>query len=154
MREKYESLQLVHLRELAKARGLKGVSAMKKADIVNLMLEEDEKDKAKAEAARKEEAAKAEAAKREEAAKAEAAKREEAAKAEAARKEEAVKAEAAKREEAAKAEKRDRQAGGCKKGDREAGGPASQGQAGERSTESGKSEICFQDGSKGKQGRV
>ncbi len=65
MREKYESLQLVHLRELAKARGLKGVSAMKKADIVNLMLEEDEKDKAKAEAARKEEAAKAEAAKRE-----------------------------------------------------------------------------------------
>ncbi len=86
MREKYESLQLVHLRELAKARGLKGVSAMKKADLVNLMLEEDERDKAK------EEAAKAEAARKEaaEAAKKEA-ERAEAAKA-AAKKAEASKA--------------------------------------------------------------
>lgn len=48
MREKYESLQLTQLKELAKARGLKGVSTMKKADLIELMLAEDEKDKAKA----------------------------------------------------------------------------------------------------------
>ncbi len=47
MREKYESLSLVVLRDLAKARGLKGVSTMKKAEIVDLMLAEDEKDSAK-----------------------------------------------------------------------------------------------------------
>ena len=48
MRAKYESLQLAQLKELAKARGLKGVSAMKKADLVEVMLAEDEKDKEKA----------------------------------------------------------------------------------------------------------
>ena len=47
MREKYESLQLTQLKDLAKARGLKGVSVMKKADLIELMLAEDEKDKAK-----------------------------------------------------------------------------------------------------------
>ena len=52
MREKYESLQLVQLKELAKARGLKGVSIMKKAALIELMLAEDEKEKAKAEAAK------------------------------------------------------------------------------------------------------
>ena len=46
MREKYESLALPVLKDLAKARGIKGVSTMKKADIVELMLEQDEKDKA------------------------------------------------------------------------------------------------------------
>ena len=45
MREKYESLPLTSLRDIAKARHLKGVSTMKKADIIELMLEEDEKDK-------------------------------------------------------------------------------------------------------------
>ena len=47
MREKYESLSLTVLRDIAKARELKGVSAMKKAEIIELMLAEDEKDKAK-----------------------------------------------------------------------------------------------------------
>lgn len=47
MREKYESLPLASLRDIAKARKLKGVSAMKKADIIELMLEQDEKDKVK-----------------------------------------------------------------------------------------------------------
>ncbi len=46
MREKYESLALVDLRAIAKARGLKGTSSMKKEDIIELMLAEDEKDKA------------------------------------------------------------------------------------------------------------
>ncbi len=46
MREKYESLALADLKAIAKARGLKGTSTMKKADLVELMLAEDEKDKA------------------------------------------------------------------------------------------------------------
>ncbi len=52
MREKYESLALVQLKELAKVRGIKGVSTMKKAEVVEAMLAEDEKDKAKEEAAK------------------------------------------------------------------------------------------------------
>lgn len=47
MREKYESLSLSVLKDLAKARGIKGTSAMKKADVVEAMLEEDRKDAAK-----------------------------------------------------------------------------------------------------------
>lgn len=45
MREKYESLSLAVLRDVAKSRGLKNISAMKKADLVELMLVEDEKEK-------------------------------------------------------------------------------------------------------------
>ncbi|MDD6157688.1 MAG: transcription termination factor Rho [Lachnospiraceae bacterium] len=48
MREKYESLSLAVLKDLAKARGIKGVSTMKKEALVERMLEEDERDKAKA----------------------------------------------------------------------------------------------------------
>ena len=64
MREKYESLALVHLRELAKVRGIKGTSVMKKAELVEAMLAEDEKDRAKAEAAKGEAASRPEAAQR------------------------------------------------------------------------------------------
>ncbi len=46
MREKYESLSLSVLKDLAKARGIKGTSAMKKADVVEAMLAEDEKEAA------------------------------------------------------------------------------------------------------------
>ena len=38
MREKYETIALADLREIAKSRGIKGVSAMKKADIIVAML--------------------------------------------------------------------------------------------------------------------
>ena len=48
MREKYESLPLSTLKDLAKARGLKGISTMKKAELVERMLEEDEKEKHRA----------------------------------------------------------------------------------------------------------
>ena len=54
MREKYESLALVQLKELAKVRGIKGVSTMKKAEVVEAMLAEDEKDRAREETARAE----------------------------------------------------------------------------------------------------
>ena len=43
MREKYESLALLQLKELAKVRGLKNTSAMKKAELVEAMLAEDER---------------------------------------------------------------------------------------------------------------
>ncbi len=46
MREKYESLALADLKAIAKTRGIKGASTMKKADLVEAMLAEDEKDKA------------------------------------------------------------------------------------------------------------
>ena len=46
MREKYESLGVAVLRDLAKARGLKGTSTMKKSEIVEAMLAEDEREKA------------------------------------------------------------------------------------------------------------
>lgn len=47
MREKYESLPLATLKELAKTRGLKGISTMKKAEVIELMLKEDESEKEK-----------------------------------------------------------------------------------------------------------
>ena len=50
MREKYESLSATVLKDLAKARGIKGITGMKKEDLVEAMLAEDEKDKAKASA--------------------------------------------------------------------------------------------------------
>ncbi len=47
MREKYESLSLATLKDLAKSRGIPKVSGMKKADVVEAMLAEDAKEKAK-----------------------------------------------------------------------------------------------------------
>ncbi len=44
MREKYESLSVTVLRDLAKARGLKNLSGLKKSELVERMLEEDEKE--------------------------------------------------------------------------------------------------------------
>lgn len=46
MREKYESLALADLKEIAKARGMKRISGLKKAELIELMLNEDEKDRA------------------------------------------------------------------------------------------------------------
>lgn len=43
MREKYESLASTVLRELAKSRGIKGTAGMKKAELVEAMLAEDER---------------------------------------------------------------------------------------------------------------
>ena len=41
MREKYESLSLATLKELAKARGLKGISTLRKPELIERMLHED-----------------------------------------------------------------------------------------------------------------
>ena len=43
MREKYESLSVTVLKDVAKARGLKNLSGLKKNELVELMLKEDEK---------------------------------------------------------------------------------------------------------------
>ena len=45
MREKYESLALADLKEIAKSRGIKGVSTMKKSEVVEAMLAMDEEEK-------------------------------------------------------------------------------------------------------------
>ena len=44
MREKYESLPLATLKELAKARDISGISGMKKAQLIERMLEEDRRE--------------------------------------------------------------------------------------------------------------
>lgn len=41
MREKYETLSVAVLKDLAKARGLKGVTGLKKAELIDRMVEED-----------------------------------------------------------------------------------------------------------------
>ena len=43
MREKYESLSVTALRDIAKARGLKHLSGLKKSELVEVMLQEDER---------------------------------------------------------------------------------------------------------------
>ncbi len=59
MREKYESLSVAVLRDVAKARGLRHLSGLKKKELVELMLEEDNKEALKADT--KEEPAKKDA---------------------------------------------------------------------------------------------
>lgn len=49
MREKYESLSVAVLRDVAKSRGLKHLSGLKKSELVERMLEEDRKDALKGE---------------------------------------------------------------------------------------------------------
>ena len=44
MKEKYQSLALTDLKEIAKSRGIKGTSSMKKADVIEAMLALDEKE--------------------------------------------------------------------------------------------------------------
>ena len=44
MREKYESLALADLKAIARSRGIKGTSAMKKAEVVEAMLELDSRE--------------------------------------------------------------------------------------------------------------
>ena len=43
MREKYESLSLAVIRDLAKARGFKGITGLKKAELIDKIMEEDER---------------------------------------------------------------------------------------------------------------
>jgi len=41
MREKLQTLPLAELKELAKARGIKGFSSMRKPDIINILCEKE-----------------------------------------------------------------------------------------------------------------
>jgi transcription termination factor Rho len=50
MREKYESLSLAVLKDLAKARGMRGISALKKSELIEAMLVQDQKDEKEKEA--------------------------------------------------------------------------------------------------------
>ena len=43
MREKYETLSLATLKELAKGRGMRGISTLKKGELIEAMLRQDEK---------------------------------------------------------------------------------------------------------------
>ncbi len=54
MREKYESLPLTELRAVAKARGMKNISTLRKPELVDAMCKQDELDAAKASSAEKE----------------------------------------------------------------------------------------------------
>ena len=63
MREKYESLAVSDLKEIAKSRGIKISAGMKKADVVEAMLLQDEKEKAAKQVQAEESAGKAEARK-------------------------------------------------------------------------------------------
>ena len=51
MREKYQSLALTDLKEIAKSRGIRGTSSMKKADVIEAMVALDEKENQNTEAA-------------------------------------------------------------------------------------------------------
>ena len=53
LRERYETLKLNDLRDIAKKRGIKGASGLKKSEIIDLMCELDEKERAEKEAAEK-----------------------------------------------------------------------------------------------------
>jgi len=53
LRERYETLKLNDLRDIAKKRGIKGASGLKKSEIIDLMCELDEKEKAERETAEK-----------------------------------------------------------------------------------------------------
>ena len=62
-REKYESLPLATLKELAKARKMRGISGMKKGDLIEAMLALDEQERQKAASAEAKEEVKEEATK-------------------------------------------------------------------------------------------
>ncbi len=64
-KEMYESLPLNELRQVAKARGLKGVSTLRKGELISVMLQEDAREEAQKKEAAKEEPAKEEPAKAE-----------------------------------------------------------------------------------------
>ena len=51
MREKLETLSLTTLKDLAKQKGIKGISGLRKAEIIDLLCEQEEKGKQEKETA-------------------------------------------------------------------------------------------------------
>lgn len=111
MREKYESLAVHDLKEIAKARGIKGLSTMKKADVIDAMLRLDAQETAemktepsapKNRLAERKDAPEKGAAERKDAPKRDAAERKDTSEKDAAEREDAPKRDAAEREDAPK----------------------------------------------------
>ena len=135
IREKYESLAVHDLKEIAKARGIKGLSTMKKAEVIDAMLRLDAQENAEIKTERsvpenrpaeRKDAPEKDAAERKDAPKRGAAESKDAPEKGAAEREDAPKRDAAEREDAPKrgaAEKQDPHDGGTepesKAGDRE-----------------------------------
>ena len=156
IREKYESLAVHDLKEIAKARGIKGLSTMKKAEVIDAMLRLDaqenaeiktersvpenrpaeSKDTPEKSAAEREGAPKRGAAEREDAPKRGAAEREDAPKRGAAERKDATEKDAAEREDAPKkgaAEREDApKRGAAEKQDSHDGGTEPESRAGDR----------------------
>ena len=119
IREKYESLAVHDLKEIAKARGIKGLSTMKKAEVIDAMLRLDAQENAEIKTERsvpesrpaeRKDAPEKDAAERKDALKRDAAERKDAPEKDAAEREDAPKKGAAEREDAPKrgaAEKQD-----------------------------------------------
>ena len=119
IREKYESLAVHDLKEIAKARGIKGLSTMKKADVIDAMLRLDAQENAEIKTERsvpenrpaeRKDAPEKDAAEHKDAPKRDAAERKDATEKDAAEREDAPKKGAAEREDAPKrgaAEKQD-----------------------------------------------
>ena len=51
MKEKYQAMSVIALKELAKMRGIRGISSMKKNEVVDLLVADDEKRRAEEAAA-------------------------------------------------------------------------------------------------------
>ena len=135
IREKYESLAVHDLKEIAKARGIKGLSTMKKAEVIDAMLRLDAQENAEIKTERSvpenrpaesKDAPEKDAAERKDAPKRDAAERKDAPEKDAAEREDAPKRDAAERKDAPEkgaVEKQDPHDGGTepesKAGDRE-----------------------------------
>ena len=145
IREKYESLAVHDLKEIAKARGIKGLSTMKKAEVIDAMLRLDAQENAEIKTERsvpenrpaeRKDAPEKDAAEREDALKRDAAERKDAPKRGAAERKDAPEKSAAEREDAPKrdaAERKDTpEKGAVEKQDPHDGGTEPESKAGDR----------------------
>ena len=145
IREKYESLAVHDLKEIAKARGIKGLSTMKKAEVIDAMLRLDAQENAEIKTERsvpesrpaeRKDVPEKDAAERKDALKRDAAERKDAPEKDAAEREDAPKKGAAEREDAPKrdaAERKDTpEKGAAEKQDPHDGGTEPESKAGDR----------------------
>ena len=145
MREKYESLAVHDLKEIAKARGIKGLSTMKKAEVIDAMLRLDAQENAEIKTERsvpenrpaeRKDAPEKDAAERKDAPKRDAAERKDAPKRDAAERKDAPEKGAAEREDAPKRDAAERkdipEKGAVEKQDTHDSGTEPESRAGDR----------------------